>query len=100
MEHGGDCELQAAEGDDVHASSLWVVRRSLCRRLIAYTHYEKNQAQKTKKIFIALIILFYLIASRSLSDLDNRSENLTGRGQILSILKVNSCSIDRKNGEI
>ena len=34
--------------------------------------------------------------SRSLSDLGDRSENLTGRGQILSFLKVNSCSIDRK----
>ena len=38
--------------------------------------------------------------SRSLSDLGDRSENLTGRGQILSFLKVNSCSIDRKSGEI
>src|SRR6266571_333353 len=38
--------------------------------------------------------------SRSLSDLGNRSENSAGRGQILSILKVNSCSIDQESGEI
>src|SRR5512140_3296691 len=37
---------------------------------------------------------------RSLSDLGNRSENSVGRGQILSILKVNSCSIDQESGEI
>jgi hypothetical protein len=36
----------------------------------------------------------------SLSDLKNRSENLTGRGQILTILQVNSHSIDQKSGEI
>ena len=34
------------------------------------------------------------VAVRSLSDLGNRSENLAGRGQISSILKVNSRSID------
>ena len=39
-------------------------------------------------------------ASRSLSGLKNRSENLAGRGQILSILQVNSHSIDQKSGEI
>src|SRR6266581_5890564 len=38
--------------------------------------------------------------SRSLSDLGNRSENLAGRGQILSILQVNSCSIDQESGGI
>src|SRR6185369_7949335 len=37
---------------------------------------------------------------RSLSDLGNRSENSDGREQILSILKVNSCSIDQESGEI
>ncbi|MDE2366166.1 MAG: hypothetical protein KGM95_04455, partial [Betaproteobacteria bacterium] len=36
----------------------------------------------------------------SLSDLKNRSEKVTGRGQILTILKANSCSIGRKSGEI
>jgi hypothetical protein len=36
----------------------------------------------------------------SLSDLGNRSENSTGRRQILSILLGNSCSIARKNGGI
>ncbi|MDP3669363.1 MAG: hypothetical protein Q8R69_06720, partial [Telluria sp.] len=35
-----------------------------------------------------------------LSDLKNRSENSAGRGQILSILQVNSHSIDQKSGEI
>src|SRR5665647_1770093 len=38
--------------------------------------------------------------ARSLSGLKNRSENLAGRGQILSILQVNSHSIDQKSGEI
>jgi hypothetical protein len=38
--------------------------------------------------------------SRSLSDLGSPSENLTERGQILSILKVNSSSIDQESGEI
>jgi len=38
--------------------------------------------------------------SRSLSDLGNRSENLAGRGQILSILQGNSCSIAPKSGGI
>jgi hypothetical protein len=32
--------------------------------------------------------------------LKNRSENSAGRGQILPILQVNSCSIDQKSGEI
>jgi hypothetical protein len=32
----------------------------------------------------------------SLSDLGNQSENQAGRGQILSILQGNSCSIDKK----
>jgi hypothetical protein len=36
--------------------------------------------------------------ARSLSDLGNRSENSAGRGQILTILKVNSCSIGQKSG--
>jgi len=36
----------------------------------------------------------------SLSDLDNQSENSADRGQILSISKVNSCSIEQGNGEI
>jgi len=38
--------------------------------------------------------------SSSLSDLKNRSENSAGRGQILTILQVNSHSIDQKIGEI
>ncbi|WP_211162165.1 hypothetical protein, partial [Aromatoleum petrolei] len=38
--------------------------------------------------------------TRSLSDLKNRSENSAGRGQILSILQVNSHSIDQESGEI
>jgi hypothetical protein len=38
--------------------------------------------------------------ARSLSDLKNRSENSAGRGQILPVLPVNSCSIDQKSGEI
>ena len=36
----------------------------------------------------------------SLSDLGNRGENSAGRGQILSILQVNSNSIDQESGEI
>jgi hypothetical protein len=36
----------------------------------------------------------------SLSGLKNRSENSAGRGQILTILQVNSRSIDPKSGEI
>jgi hypothetical protein len=36
----------------------------------------------------------------SLSVLGNTSENLAERGQILSILKVNSRSIDQESGEI
>ncbi|WP_181373017.1 hypothetical protein [Massilia glaciei] len=36
----------------------------------------------------------------SLSDLKNRSENSAERGQISTILKVNSYSIDQKIGEI
>jgi hypothetical protein len=36
----------------------------------------------------------------SLSDLKNRSENLAGRGQILTILQGNSRSIAQKSGEI
>ncbi|MEP7371174.1 MAG: hypothetical protein ABI659_03000 [Nitrosospira sp.] len=35
-----------------------------------------------------------------LPDLKNRSEKVTGQGQILTILKANSYSIDRKSGEI
>ncbi|MEO7560805.1 MAG: hypothetical protein ABIT23_11175 [Nitrosospira sp.] len=35
-----------------------------------------------------------------LPDLKNRSEKVTGQGQILMILKANSCSIARQNGEI
>jgi len=38
--------------------------------------------------------------SRSLSGLGNLSENSAGRGQILTILKVNSCSIGQESGEI
>src|SRR5574340_1589261 len=38
--------------------------------------------------------------SSSLSDLKNRSEKVAGRGQILTILKANSCSIGQKSGEI
>ena len=38
--------------------------------------------------------------ARSLSDLGNQSENSAGRGQILSILPVTSCSIDQESGEI
>ncbi len=41
-----------------------------------------------------------VLEARSLSDLKNRSENSAGRGQILSILQVNSRSIDQKSGEI
>jgi hypothetical protein len=37
---------------------------------------------------------------RNLSDLGNRSENSAGRGQILSILQGNSCSVDQKSGGI
>jgi len=40
------------------------------------------------------------VAPRSLSDLGNRSENTAGRGQILSILQGNSCSITQKCGYI
>ncbi|MEP7371030.1 MAG: hypothetical protein ABI659_02270, partial [Nitrosospira sp.] len=40
------------------------------------------------------------IAASSLSDLKNRSEEVTGREQILTILTANSCSISRKSGEI
>jgi hypothetical protein len=50
-----------------------------------------------------MFTIFFLTADnhiRSLSDLGNRSENSAGRGQILSILKVNSCSIDQESGEI
>jgi hypothetical protein len=36
----------------------------------------------------------------SLSDLKNRSEKVTGREQILTILKANSYSIGRKSDEI
>jgi len=36
----------------------------------------------------------------SLSDLKNLSENLTERGQILTILQGNSYSIAQKSGEI
>jgi len=39
-------------------------------------------------------------AASSLSDLKNRSENLTGRSQISSILKGNSSSIARESGGI
>jgi len=38
--------------------------------------------------------------ARRLSDSGNQSENSTGRGQVLSILPVNSCSIDQASGEI
>ena len=37
-----------------------------------------------------------MFRSGSLSDLKNRSEKVTGGGQILEILKANSCSIGRK----
>jgi len=37
---------------------------------------------------------------RSLSDLKNRSENSAGREQILTILQVNSRSIDQKSDEV
>jgi hypothetical protein len=37
--------------------------------------------------------------ARSLSDLGNQSENSAGRGQVLSILQGNSCSIAQKSGE-
>ena len=40
------------------------------------------------------------VNTSSLSDLKNRSENLAGRGQILTVLQVNSRSIDQKIGEI
>ncbi len=36
------------------------------------------------------------VKASSLSDLKNRSENLAGRGHILTILQVNSRSIDQK----
>jgi hypothetical protein len=35
-----------------------------------------------------------------MSDLGNQSENSAGQGQILSILQVNSRSIDQESGEI
>jgi len=38
--------------------------------------------------------------SSNLSDLKNRSEKVTGRRQILRILKANSCSIGRKSDAI
>gem|GEM_PF-6342724 len=41
-----------------------------------------------------------IISPSSLSDLKNRSENLTGRSQISSILKGNSASIARESGGI
>ena len=41
-----------------------------------------------------------LLLTRRLSDLGNRGENSAGRGQILSILQVNSRSIDQESGEI
>ena len=40
------------------------------------------------------------LRARSLSDLKNRSENLAGRDQILTILPGNSRSIAQKSGEI
>ena len=40
------------------------------------------------------------ICASSLSDLKNRSENSAGRVQILTLLQVNSRSIDQKSGEI
>ncbi len=39
-------------------------------------------------------------AASSLSDLKNRSKKVVGRGQILTILQANSCSIGQKGGEI
>jgi hypothetical protein len=39
-------------------------------------------------------------SSRSLSDLKSRSEKSAGRGRILTVLQVNSRSIDQENGEI
>ncbi|MEO7559661.1 MAG: hypothetical protein ABIT23_05325 [Nitrosospira sp.] len=36
----------------------------------------------------------------SLPDLKNRSEKLTGREQIITILTANSCFIDGESGEI
>jgi len=47
----------------------------------------------------AVTIHSYTFA-RSLSDLKNRSENLAGRGQILLVSQVNSCSIDQESGEV
>jgi len=38
--------------------------------------------------------------TRSLSGLGKHSDNSAVRDQILPILKVNSCSIDRESGEI
>jgi hypothetical protein len=38
--------------------------------------------------------------SRSLSGLGNPCENSAERGQVLSILQVNSCSTDQESGEI
>jgi len=46
------------------------------------------------------IYYYFGVISRSLSDLGNRSENSAGRGQILSILQGNSCSIDQKSDGI
>ena len=40
------------------------------------------------------------VCSSSLSDLKNRSDNSTWRGQILKVLQVNNPSIDQKSGEI
>jgi hypothetical protein len=42
---------------------------------------------------------FTLNDASSLSDFKNRSENSAERGQILTILQVNSHSIDQKSGE-
>jgi len=64
----------------------------------AYAHLKPGQ-DGTKRL-VEQYGKALLCVRRSLSDLENQSENSTGRGQILSILQVNSCSIDQESGEI
>jgi len=54
----------------------------------------------TQHIRAILTASYVRVSASSLSDLKNRSENLTGRSQISSILKGNSSSIARESGGI
>ena len=60
----------------------------------------QNRIQFLTMLSNDAIFSFKLEMAGSLSDLKNRSEKVTGRGQILTILKANSRSIGRKSGEI